>query len=128
MITRQKIQTIQDKIKRAIEQIEQEEQVSISFGTRSYDNAKYTTKMTVKTTAEDENTVVAVTNVDTRMSRSYGFSENIIGKTFIGGRTGQVHTIIEFKTRNRKYPIISTCGVTGQSFKHTVSQIENHLR
>ena len=124
MITKQKITTVQDKIKLAIAQIEQEEQVKISFGTRSYDNSMYSTKMTVTTTSQDTNTVQAVSGVNTRMSQSYGFSENIIGKTFVSN--GKTHTISAFKTRNRKYPIISQAD-NGGSYKHTTEQIKRYI-
>jgi hypothetical protein len=125
MITKQKIQTVQEKIKQAIAKIEQEEQVSIKFGNRSYNNSMYSTKMTVTTTAQDNSTVQAVDSVNTRMSQSYGFTENIIGKKFMS-TSGEL-TISEFKTRNRKYPIITT-SEDGRSFKHTVEQIKLRLR
>lgn len=124
MITREKIRTVQDKIKMAIAQIEREEEVSISFGSRSFNNSMYSTKMTVKTIAKDESTMVAVGNVNSRMSQSYGFEGNIIGKTFVSN--GSTHTITEFKTRNRKYPII-TQSSNGGSYKHTVEQIKRKI-
>jgi hypothetical protein len=123
MITRTKIRTIQDKIQRAIAEIEKEEDVEISFGSRRFDSSMYSTKMTVKTTAQDESTVIAVDSVNTRMSQSYGFSENIIGKTFT--INGNRHIITEFKTRNRKYPIITQSN--GRGYKHTTSQIKTHI-
>jgi hypothetical protein len=125
MITVEKIQTVQDKIKRAIAQIEQEENVKISFGNRSYNKKEYTTKMTVKTLAVDQSTMEAVGRVNKQMSQRYGFSENIIGKKFMS-TSGEL-TIAEFKTRNRKYPIITT-SEDGRSFKHTVEQIKLRLR
>ncbi len=124
MITKQKITTVQEKIKQAIAQIEQEEQVSIKFGNRSYNNSMYSTKMTVTTTAQDNNTVQAVDSVNTRMSQSYGFSENIIGKTFVSN--GKTHTITEFKTRNRKYPVITNVA-GGSSYKHTLETIKRYV-
>ena len=80
--------------------------------------------MTVKTTAQDESTVVAVDSVNTSMSQSYGFVGNIIGKTFVSN--GKTHTITEFKTRNRKYPIITKAD-NGRGYKHTTSQIKTHI-
>ena len=125
MITKQKISAIQRKIKQAITQIEQEEQVSISFGNCSYDNSMYNTKMAVTTTAQDSSTVKAVSGVNTKMSKLYGFTDNIIGKKFMS-TSGEL-TIFEFKTRNRKYPIITT-NENGQRFKHTVEQIKLRLQ
>ena len=39
MITKQKINIVQERIKEAIAQIEREEDVTISFGSRSYNNS-----------------------------------------------------------------------------------------
>jgi hypothetical protein len=125
MITRQKIRTVQEKIQRAIAEIEKEEQVKISFGTRSFNNAEYSTKMTVKTVAKDKSTMKAVGSVNKVMSQSYGFDENIIGKQFTNGNG--THTIIEFKTRNRKYPIITECS-NGGRYKLSVGQVKMYLR
>ncbi len=125
MITVEKIQTVQDKIKLAIAQIEREENVKISFGNRSYNKKEYTTKMSVKTLAVDQSTMEAVGTVNKQMSQRYGFSENIIGKKFMS-TSGEL-TISEFKTRNRKFPIITT-NESGNSFKHTVEQIKLRLQ
>lgn len=124
MITSNKINTIQRKIKEAIKEIEKEENVKISFGTCRYSQADYKTTMKVVTTAKDENTVKAVDNVNENLSKSYGFKENIIGKRFVG-RNGVVHEIIEFKTRNRKYPIITES--QGRRYKHTTASIRSYI-
>ena len=114
MTTSTKINTVQEKIKLAIAQIEKEEQVKINFGTCSYTNKDYTTRMKVTTLAKDEATMSAVGNVNTMMSKRYGFQENIIGKSFTNQRG--THTIVEFKTSNRKYPIITEC-TDGKRYK-----------
>ena len=80
MITASKINTVQEKIKMAIAQIEKEEQVKINFGTCSYTNKDYTTRMKVTTLAKDKATMSAVGNVNTMVSKRYGFQENIIGR------------------------------------------------
>lgn len=125
MINKIKVITIQDKIKLAIAKIEKEENVEISFGTRNYDSSKYTTKMTVKTTAKDTKTVKAVSDVNTQLSANYGFSENIVGKSFVSN--GNTYTITEFKTRNRKYPIIATSTANGRNYKFTTNQVKTQL-
>ena len=124
MITRQKIQTVQEKIKMAIAQIEKEENVKISFGTRSFNDAEYTTKMTVRTVAKDQSTMKAVGSVNKLQSQMLGFQDNIIGKTFTNGNG--IHTIVEFKTRNRKYPIITQC-TNGISYKLSTEQVKKYL-
>lgn len=103
MITTNKINTIQNQIKLALQKIERENNVKISFGSCRYSDVEYRTKMTVRTTEKSN----LATNADVRLSQSYGFSENIIGKTFMSN--GKTFKITEFKTRNRMYPIIATC-------------------
>ena len=48
----------------------------------------------------------------------------MVGKTFVSN--GKTHTISEFKTRNRKYPIITKTNCGG-SYKHTTEQIKRHV-
>ncbi len=125
MITSNKINRIQDKIKSLIKKIEKEEEVKISFGTCRYNNSEYKTTMKVNTTAKDKSTVKAVGNVNTNLSKSYGFDSNIIGKSWMN--RGIKHTIVEFKTRNRKYPVISE-NILGKRYKHTIGQVKLHLK
>jgi hypothetical protein len=124
MITSSKINSVQEKIKLAISQIEKEEQVKINFGTCSYNNKEYTTRMKVTTLAKDEVTMVAVGSVNGRISQRYGFQENIIGKSFTNKRG--THTIVEFKTTNRNYPIITNC-TDGKSYKMSPSQVKMYF-
>jgi hypothetical protein len=126
MITSTKISRIQDKIKSMIKEIEKEEEVKITFGTCRYSTSEYNTTMKVETNAKDEKTLNTVNSANEGLSKAYGFKSNIIGKTFMS--RGQKHTIVEFKTRNRKYPIISECGGTGAKYKHTTSTIQSYLK
>lgn len=121
MINREKVRTIQDKIQKAISQIEKEEDVSISFGTRNFTETQYTTKMVVKSTAKDERTIKAVQSENETLSKSYGFNQNIIGKKIT--IQGMNLTITSFKTRNRKFPIIAET-TAGKSYKLTPSQVK----
>lgn len=124
MITSSKINSVQEKIKLAIAKIEKEEQVKINFGTCSYNNKEYTTRMKVTTLAKDEVTMSAVGNVNTMVSKRYGFQENIIGKSFTNKRG--THTIVEFKTSNRNYPIITEC-TDGKRYKMAPSQVRMYF-
>ncbi len=126
MITSTKISRIQDKIKSMIKEIEKEEEVKITFGTCRYTASEYNTTMKVETNAKDEKTVNTVNSANESLSKAYGFKSNIIGKTFMS--RGQKHTIVEFKTRNRKYPIISECKGTGARYKHATSTIQSYLK
>jgi hypothetical protein len=109
-----------------IKEIEKEEEVKITFGTCRYSSSEYNTTMKVETNAKDEKTLNTVNSANEGLSKAYGFKSNIIGKTFMF--RGQKHTIVEFKTRNRKYPIISECKGTGAKYKHTTSTIQSYLK
>lgn len=65
-----------------------------------------------------------------RLSKSYGFTQNIVGMEFeFKDRDGRVntHKITGFKPRNRKYPII-TMDITRQlSYKFSVSSVKDKL-
>lgn len=65
-----------------------------------------------------------------RLSKSYGFTQNIVGMEFeYKDRDGSVntHKITGFKPRNRKYPII-TMDITRQlSYKFSVSSVKDKL-
>ena len=126
MITSTKISRIQDKIKSMIKEIEKEEEVKITFGTCRYSTSEYNTTMKVVTNAKDEKTLNTVNSANESLSKAYGFKSNIIGKTFMS--RGQKHTIVEFKTLNRKYPIISECKGTGAKYKHATSTIQLYLK
>lgn len=126
MINTVKINRIQDKIKSMIKEIEKEEEVKITFGTCRYNASEYNSTMKVMTNSKDEKTLNTVNSANESLSKAYGFKSNIIGKTFMS--RGQKHTIVEFKTRNRKYPIISECKGTGAKYKHATSTIQLYLK
>lgn len=114
MITSKKIDTVQTKIKAALLKIEKEENVKISFGTCRYNDISYHSRMEVTSMAKDKQTVEVSKDVNLRLSKSYGFDFNIIGKR-VRMNNGNVGVIVSFKTRNRKYPIIVESN--GKSYK-----------
>lgn len=117
MITDSKITKIQEKIKAAIEQIEKEENVSISFGSIRYNNAYYSTTMKVSTTEKSEK----VESVYESICKRLGFTQNVIGMKFQGKTS--LMTITDIKTKNRKYPIIAE-SQNGISYKYSVESIK----
>lgn len=117
MITDSKITKIQAKIKAAIEQIEKEENVSISFGSIRYNSAYYSTTMKVSTTEKSEK----VESVYEGICKRLGFSQNVIGMKFQGKTS--LMTITDIKTKNRKYPIIAE-SQSGISYKYSVDSIK----
>lgn len=117
MITDNRIGIIQEKIKKALAQIEKEEDVKISFGSARYNSAFYQTQMKVSTTVKTEQ----VKDVYTSICKRLGFTQNIIGMQF-NGPSG-VYEIIDIRTRSPKYPIIARVG--NKQYKYTVAQIKN---
>ena len=121
MITDRKIDKIQTKIKKAIAAIAAEENVSIAFGSISFNSAYYTTSMKVTTLEQNEK----VSNVHPAICKSLGFTQNIFGMTF-EGKNGTMK-IYDIKTRNRKYPIIAECLSDGRSYKFSKEHIKLKL-
>jgi hypothetical protein len=119
MINETKIRSVQEKIKRAIAQIEKEENVKIDFGSISYNAAFYGSKMTVKTLEKTDTVSKTYETICKRM----GFTQNIIGMQFTG--TNGVYEITEIKTRNRTYPVIAKSLSSGKSYKYSVNQIKS---
>jgi hypothetical protein len=121
MITRDKVLSIQEKIKKAIAEIEKLENVKIDFGTLSFNPQKYSTSMTVTTLEKSER----VESVLERTCRSVGFTQNVIGMTF--DFRGDKYEITDIKTKNRKYPVIATEARTKKSYKFSVETIKKVL-
>jgi hypothetical protein len=69
-------------------------------------------------------------NKNLRLSLSYGFPQNIVGMEFqSSNKSGQLrtHRIVEFKTANRSYPIITTELSSGNSYKFSPSTVKTKL-
>ena len=119
MITPEKINSVQAKIKAAIAQIEREENVKISFGSCRYDSSKYSSTMSVKTNEINDKVNLA----NERTCKMLGLDTNVIGKVVkIGAKT---FVVTDIKTRNRTYPIIAEC--EGKSYKLSVDQVKRGL-
>ena len=118
MITDIKIKSIQDKIRKALAQIEKEENVKIEFGTISYNVAKYSTSMSVTTLEKNERVDRALEGVCKRL----GFTQNIIGMRFHG--TNGIYEIVDIKTKNRTYPIIAKSLSSVKMYKYSVNQVK----
>lgn len=120
MITSAKINSIQEKIKLAISKIEQEENVSIKFDTCRYNSLNYYTKMTVTTNSKTESSTKSVM---TQQCKKVGFTQNVIGMTFINSNGN--NEIVEIKTRSPKFPVISRCN--GKLYKSSVERVKSLL-
>jgi hypothetical protein len=116
MITEAKIKRVQEKIKAALALIEKEENLSIQFGSIKYNSAFYSTTIKVLTNEKSEK----VHSIYEAICKQLGFTQNIIGMKFMGN--GGEMTIIDIKTKNRKYPVIAQ-GKTG-TFKYSVEHVK----
>jgi len=124
MITSEKINTIQRKVKTALAEIEREENVKIEFGSCSYTAAYYNTKMVVTTQEKNDKVDKTYENI----SKQYGFTQNIIGMEFdVRSKSGPVKVTIEkFNTRSPKFPVMGK-GSDGLMYKFTVDQTKRYL-
>lgn len=119
MIDKVKIREIQKQLSKAIEKIEKDNNVKIDFGSISYNSAYYSTKMKVTSTEKSEK----VSGVFEAICKRLGFTQNIIGMQF-QGKNG-LYEIVDIKTRNRKYPVITESKVDGKMYKYTVNHIKS---
>lgn len=117
MINETKINSIQEKLKKAIALIEKEENVKIDFGSISFNVANYRSVMTVSSLDKSEK----VEKVYEIICKRLGFTQNIIGMKF--DTNGMIYEITEIKTKNRKYPVIAK-SPKGNSYKYSVDHIK----
>jgi hypothetical protein len=95
-MNRDKAVKLTDKIKQALQVIEELENISISYnGTFSSGQMKLNMTITEKNSEKME-------SMNFELSKKYGFTQNIIGMEFVSPLSG-LFKITEFKTRNRKY-------------------------
>lgn len=118
MINESKVRRIQAKINSLVNEIEKEENVSINFGSVTYNSAYYTTSMKVTTKEKNEKT----DNVFEALCKSIGFTQNVIGMEF--KLRGNSYKITSIKTRNRKYPVIADNLDNGNTYKFTVDHVK----
>ena len=121
MIDGKKIDKVQALLKKAIAEIEKQENITINFSGIRYNSAYYTTQLTVKTNDVDNS---KVNDAYEKVCKRLGFTQNIIGMQFQGQHG--ICEIIEIKTRNRKYPVIAKCS-NGNQYKYTVDQVKTKI-
>lgn len=92
-------------------------------------NTETKTGFKVEVIVDEIRKVKAVENFNERVSKSYGFTQNIVGMEFESVVKGikKIFKITGFKTQNRKYPIIAFDSQSGQSYKFPVSEIKKKL-
>lgn len=83
----------------------------------------------VEVIVDEVRKVKTVDNFNERISKSYGFTQNIVGMEFESTTKAVKRNfkITGFKTQNRKYPIIATEISSGQGYKFPVEEVKRKL-
>lgn len=117
MIDTIKINSVIDKLKQALLEIEKSENIKFEFGSTSYNIAEFTINLRGKTNEKDEK----VEKVYQSICQRLGFTQNVLGMSFESG--SKTFTVVDIKTKNFKYPIIAQ-DKAGQRYKYSVSSIK----
>jgi hypothetical protein len=104
-----KANKIKSKILQFLKKIEEEQDVKFSINRSSFSST--TLNLTIDAREICESSSID----DLKLSKKYGFSQNVIGMEFSCHRGTFI--IESFKTRNRKYPIIAVRKEDGAVYK-----------
>lgn len=115
MITKQRMQSIQERIKKELEKIEKDENIKIEFTLPSINRRMYSMQMMVRSLDKSD----VNDSIDEQISRKLGFTQNVIGMVF--EFKNSKFEISELKPRNTKYKVIATEVKSGTSYKFSVS-------
>ena len=120
-MNRDKALLLTEKIKQALQGIEELENISIS-----YNGSFSSSQMKLSLTIFEKKTTDEAKSMNFLLSKKYGFTQNIIGMEFISPLSG-LFKITEFKPRNRKYPIIGIRVIDGKQYKFTPKQVLSYI-
>jgi len=120
-----KVESIQIKIKKALEIIEKEENIKISFGTIRYNRFSYNSSVKIISLEDTDE----IESFNESICKSLGFTQNIVGMTFEkkSDNIMKSYIITEVIKRNRKYPIITKSIQDGKSYKFPVESVRSLL-
>ena len=110
-----------DKIKSDIEKVLEKHKLNSKISTKDMSSL-----LCINIVITKESTEIDNIEEDTRLSKSFGFSQNIIGKEFIGSRQKR-YRIVQIKTRNPRYPIIAMDLSTERLYKFPVANIKEKI-
>lgn len=116
---KKRVISLTNKIKKALEDIEISENISISYNTYF---SKYEMKLNLNLSENN----LERESLNLELSRKYGFTQNIVGMEFISPSSG-LFRITGFKTRNRKYPILAIRVSDGSQYKFAPYQILSYI-
>jgi len=113
----------------SVKALEQSYGVKISLGNISYNEARFTSKVTVMNLDE-----IGKPKIDPNAERKARFhlslqiqNANICQGPIFGTQwktiMGEIITIVDWKSRNNKYPVVYTKGNNGQQYKSSVRYI-----
>ncbi len=109
----EKLQSILDKLKKCFDEIEKSDNVKIEFGNISHTPSIFT--LSIK--GIDLSKTDDINRRNLEMSKHLGFTQNIIGFEFRSIKDNSLFKIVEFKPRNRTYPIIAMNMSNNKMFK-----------
>lgn len=120
-MNRNKAVLLTEKIKQALQGIEELENISISYNA-SFSSSQMKLNMTIREIGD----VKEQESLNLFLSKKYGFTQNIMGMEFVSPLSG-LFKITEFKPRNRKYPIIGIRVIDGKQYKFTPKQVLSYI-
>lgn len=119
-ITPSQIKIINKRIEETLAALGSELGLTFSCGNTSYSDTEASVKLTYKTQGNEEAKIADINQVGMYM----GLGENCYGQTFSHG--GRNFTLVDIKTRNRKYPII-TQDSSGAKYKMPLDLVKSYL-
>jgi hypothetical protein len=83
----------------------------------------------VNISALDKSMISKINEDNTRLSKHYGFTQNIVGMEFESINNGikEIHCITGFKTSYRKYPILTKGLVSNSNYKFDPATVKKKL-
>lgn len=118
-MTREKALSISEKVKKALLEIEKEENITFDYKSLSFTSVSINMSISANEGGDQQS------EYNLKLSKKYGFSQNIIGMEFTS--MSGIFIIESFKTRNRKYPIIARRKIDGKQYKFHISSVLKYL-
>jgi hypothetical protein len=120
---KQKCKTVSIAIMAALAAIELEHEVKFSRGNASYGAHEFGLKITATDTGEGGEVFDMAADEFTQYAKLLGLQPEDLGRVFQSGGRGFV--ITGLKMKNRKLPVIATCG--GKSYKFRSEDVRRAL-
>lgn len=123
-ITKETVQAFRKDFEKAMKELSEKHQLTVSLGTIRYDDKHLTGKITAYDTSNVGETVSNKATEFEAKAKIIGVDPTWYGRRF--SSNGKMFTICNIKPSNRKYPIIAETS-TGTSYKFPIKQVERHL-